>query len=221
MPNRFYVLLIDIVRSARLPNRAAATERLEAANGKANTAFADDLFAPFEITRGDESAAVLTSVARAYEMVSSLSDTMQPVTFRSVLVYDELTAGLDSRRSSVIDGPAFYRANEMMQALKRTQKTFALAIGHEELDGPTEALVNLLQWRWSLMTDLQRQIVRLYQQDRNQSRVGAQLGRSQQQISHALNATKWELIDAGEAAIRHLFRLIDRRNTASQQEGGK
>lgn len=220
MPERLSVLLIDIIRSTELPNRAAATSRLEKANRKANRAFADDLFAPFEITRGDEAAAVLRSVARTYEMIVSIGESIYPVTFRSVLVYGDLTAGLDSRRSSVIDGPAFYRANEIMQALKKTQKTFALATGQEKLDGPTGALVNLLQWRWNQMTDLQRRIVRLYKQEKNQSRVGDKLGRTQQQISHALNATKWELIDTAEAAIRQLFQLIDHRNTAARRGGG-
>jgi len=216
---RFYVLMMDIIGSARLPDREAVTRRLEEVIAATNRAFGDDLFAPFEVTRGDETAAVLHSAAHAYDIMAGISEAMAPVRFRSVLVFDELTAGLDTRRSSVIDGPAFYRADDMMRALKKTQRTFALCSGDEELDGPTEALVNLLQWRWAEMTDLQRRIVRLYQQERNQSRVGQKLGRSQQQISYALNATKWELVDAAESAVRHLFRLLEqRRATVTQGE---
>lgn len=221
MAERLHVLMMDMVGSASLPDRAAATRRLEEAIGRTNQKFAEDLFAPFEVTRGDETAAVLQSIARAYDMMTAISEAMYPVTFRSVLVYDELTAGLETRRSSVIDGPAFYRADEMMEALKKTQKTFSLSSSQEDLDEPIEALVNLLQWRWNEMTDLQRRIVRLYQQERNQSRVGEKLGRSQQQVSHALHATRWELIDAAEVAVRHLLELLDRRIAAARQESGR
>ena len=64
MAKDFFVLLVDLIRSAKLPNRAAATSRLQKANAKANQAFADDLYAPVEITRGDEAAGVLRSVGR-------------------------------------------------------------------------------------------------------------------------------------------------------------
>jgi DNA-directed RNA polymerase specialized sigma subunit len=99
-----------------------------------------------------------------------------------------------------------------MSVLKRTKRTFCLASGQSELDEAAEVLVNLLQWRWNEMTDLQRKIVRLYQKERNQLKVGEMLGRSQQQVSHSLIATKWELINSSEAAIRHLLELIDRKN---------
>lgn len=221
MRRAFYVFLLDLVGSTGLPDRNAATRRFRQVGAQVNKTFAKDLFAPFEITRGDEIAAVLRSPARVYEIMATVAEAMSPMRFRYVLVYDELTAGIDTRQSSVMDGPAFYRADAMMREIKRTQKSFALATGQDALDPPAEALVNLLQWRWSEMTDLQRRIVRLYQRERHQARVGRRLRRSQQQVSQALKATRWELLDAGEAAARHLFEQIElgnstrRRSTAS------
>jgi hypothetical protein len=209
---KLYVLVTDVVGSSQLADRAALTGRLQEAAHWINGEHSDALFARLEITRGDEMSAVLKSVSGAYDLMSALEQTLYPVRFRSVLVYDELTAGLETRRSSIIDGPAFYRSHEKLANLKKTKKTFALSSGQAELDEAAEVLVNLLQWRWNEMTDLQRQIVRHYQQEKNQLRVAELLGRSQQQISHSLIATKWELISSSEGAIRHLLELIDRRN---------
>lgn len=209
---KLYVLLSDVVASSSLPDRDDLTKRLQGAATKVNQAHAGDLFADMEITRGDEMAAVLRSASGVYDLLTVLETELYPTRFRSVLVYDDLSAGLDSRRSAVIDGPAFYQAQDKMQALKRTRNSFCLSSGQPEFDEAAEVLVNLLQWRWNEMTELQRQIVRKYQEVRNQQKVAEMLGRSQQQISHTLIATKWELINSSEAAIRHMMQLIDRRN---------
>jgi|GEM_PF-1082810 hypothetical protein len=209
---KYYVLVSDVVGSSQLPDRASLTAKLQGALGAINSEHAEHFVAPLEITRGDEMAAVLRSVCSAYDIMAALEDALYPVRFRSALVFDELTAGLETARSGIIDGPAFYVAHEQMSVLKRTKRTFCLASGQSELDEAAEVLVNLLQWRWNEMTDLQRKIVRLYQKERNQLKVGEMLGRSQQQVSHSLIATKWELINSSEAAIRHLLELIDRKN---------
>ncbi len=214
MTRRFHVLLLDMMASARLADRNAATRRFRQVAPRLNRTFGADLLAPFEITRGDEVAGVLRSAARVYDIMAAMGEAMSPVRFRHVLAFGELTAGLETRRSSLIDGPAFYRADAMMRELKKTRKTFALASGQPAIDEPAEALVNLLQWRWSAMTDLQRRIVRLYQRERNQTRVGRELGRTQQQVSQALRSTRWELLEAGEEAVRRLFEQIDRGGPA-------
>lgn len=217
MTTKLYVLVADVVGSSQVADRADLTRKLQEAADSINQEHGHALFANLEITRGDEMSAVLTSLSSAYDLMSALEQALYPIRFRSVLVYDELTAGLETRRAGIIDGPAFYRAHERMAQLKKSKKTFALASGQGELDEAAEVLVNLLQWRWNEMTDLQRQIVRLYQQERNQLRVAELLGRSQQQISHSLIATKWELISSSEGAINHLLELIDKRNgTASE-----
>lgn len=218
MSMKLYVLVTDVIGSSQLSDRARLTKDLQVAADEVNAEFGRHLFADLEITRGDEMSAVLTSVSGAYDVLATLERILHPRRFRSVLVYDELTAGLDTKRAGIIDGPAFYQAHEHMAELKRSKKTFTLASGQVELDEAAEVLVNLLQWRWGEMTDLQRQIVRLYQQEKNQLRVAELLGRSQQQISHSLIATKWELIQSSEGAIRHLLELIDRKNATLPAE---
>lgn len=206
---KFYVLLVDVIGSSQMADRAALTDQLQALQTRINGQNQSFLYAPLEITRGDEMAAVLESVSPIYDILSEIDDALYPVRFRSVVAYDRLTAGLGSRRSSILDGPAFYTAHDRMRELKRSKQTFALSSGHDGFNGPAEVLVNMLQWRWSQMTELQRKIARLYQVEGNQLKVGELLGRSQQQISHSLIATNWELLKASESTIRDVFANID------------
>lgn len=117
MAVKYYALILDIIDSSIFPDRDILTEKLERAIAYANKEFSRDCLAPFEITRGDEVAAVLVSTARVYEMIKVFREELFPVDIRSVIIYDELKAGLEKRRSTVIDGPAFYRGNHMMVEL--------------------------------------------------------------------------------------------------------
>ncbi len=177
MVKKYYVLLIDVIASSKLSKRDRLTEQMTGWIADANRIFSEHCYAPFEVTKGDEVAGVLTSIATGYNIIDTFREAIFPATCRSVIVYDELTAGLGTKRSTIIDGRAFSRGNEIMMKLKKTQKTFALATGSKELDEVAGALVNLLLWRWNALTGLQRRIVRTYQQERNQTKVANILNR--------------------------------------------
>jgi hypothetical protein len=216
MADLFYVIVIDIIGSSRLKDRDALTTQLNVAISRANKEYAHTCWAPFEVTKGDEVAGVLLSVATAYDIIDIFREALDPMLFRSVVVFDELDAGVHTRRSTVIDGPAFHRADQMMKRLKKTQKRFALSSGEKELDAAAEALVNFLLWRWTSLTTLQRKIVRLYQQGQKQSKVAEILNRKQQQIQNTLDVCKWQIIDEAEKALRGLLQVIDSRTRGSE-----
>lgn len=209
MFSKYYVIIIDIISSTKLPDRNKVTVKLKKAIDEVNKNYAKDCFAPFEITRGDEVAAVLTSIVNIYNIINHFCIELFPVNFRVIIVYDELTSGLDSKRSSIIDGPAFHKGNDMMVHLKKTQKTFTLDTGKRERDQAVEALMNLLLWLWNDFTPLQQKVIRLYQSIRNQEKVAKKINRTQQQVQVALEACRWQVIDAAEKTIKDLFKIID------------
>ena len=123
--NHYYVLILDIVGSSKIRDRGKLTDMLNVAIVKATKKYNKDLWAPFEITKGDEVAAVLISIHQLFDMITLFSDAIYPVGFRSALVYGKLSAGLKTKRSTIIDGPAFYRVNEeMIQLKKKLKKRF-------------------------------------------------------------------------------------------------
>jgi len=210
MPNDYFVLLIDVVQSSKMPDRQALSVSLGAALVVLNRQFEQHLLAPFEITRGDEVAAVLTSAQSLYNITRVLSDYLHPAKFRMVLCFGELTAGLDTRRSTVIDGPAFYQAGSMMQQLKRSRRFVSLSTRAGHIDPVLQSLMNMLLWQWGGFTALQQQVVSLYLLHRNQSAVAGLLGRKQQQIQSTLMNCGWEIVEEAERQVKQLLVLLQR-----------
>jgi hypothetical protein len=217
MADKYYVLIMDVIDSSGFPDRDILTGKLEDAAAKANAEFSRYCLSPFEITKGDEIAAVLISISRAYEMVKIFREMLYPADIRSVIAYDELKAGLETKRSTVIDGPAFYRGNRMMLELKKTQRTFALDTQQEKMDEAIDSLMNLLLWQWNNFSDLQQKIIRLYQQEKNQWKVAKMIDRTQQQVHKTLTSCKWEIIDNAEKTIMDMFRFIDEANSRKRK----
>lgn len=210
MSSQQFVLLIDVMNSSQLKDRQALSVSLGEAVNKLNRQFAAHLYAPFEITRGDEVAAVLISARSLYPMARLLNEFLHPLKYRMVLCYGALTAGLETHRSTIIDGPAFYQARRMMQQLKRTQHFVSVSTRAEHVDPVLQSMLNMLLWQWSRFTALQQQVVRLYLLHRNQKTVAEQLGRSQQQIQNTLRSCGWEVIEEAERQVKHLLMLLQR-----------
>jgi len=61
-------------------------------------------------------------------MCRVLSEFLHLMKCRLVFCFGELTAGLEARRSTIIDGSVFYRARQMMLQLKRTTRFVALEL---------------------------------------------------------------------------------------------
>jgi hypothetical protein len=206
--NRYYIVMMDIIRSAKLLDRNELTHRLISGMKEVNKEYKQDLLAPFEITRGDEFAAVLTKINHLYEIISAFQETLSPIEFRTIAAFGELNAGLDSKQSSIIDGPAFQHADSMMRSLKKTSKTFSIDTGQKEWDRIAQAALNLLLWQWNGFTPLQQRIIRLYQKLKNQNKVADEINRSQQQVQATLESCRWELIDEAENSIRDALKVI-------------
>lgn len=208
--NRYYVVMMDIVQSTKLTDRNKLTRQLTKSMDEVNRKYKQDFLAPFEITRGDEFSAVLFNIDNLYGMIKIFQKALFPIEFRTVAAYGKLNAGLESKQSSVIDGPAFQHADSMMHTLKKKLMTFAIDTGLKDWDRIIQAALNLLLWQWNGFTPLQQRIVRLYQKHRNQKKAAEEINRSQQQVQAALESCRWELIDEAENSVSDAFRVMEK-----------
>lgn len=209
---KYYVLMLDMVGSSKLDDRKRLTDVLRKTITGANRRFRGLFQAPFEITKGDEIAAVMRSVGSVYDMITHFGDHIAPVGFRAVVVFDELNAGIETRRSTIMDGPAFYKADALMARLKKTQKWVAFDTGQQELEETAATVMNLVLMQWYQLTGLQRTIIRTYQDLKNQTLAAERLRKKQQQIQNTLMQSRWEIIDGSESLLRSLCARIDEKN---------
>jgi len=203
--NRYAVLLVDLVGSQEMEDREEATRKFKRSIRDFNAANSDMTVSEMEITRGDEAAVVMTRIDRLYDMVTAFIGCMKPIGCRFVVTYGEFTAGLKSRRSTEIDGPAFYRADAAMRELKHTTGWFRLETGHAARDGGITALVNLILLQKDQMTDFQSNVAELYASGKTQSEVARKLKRTQQQVSQAVRAVRFDLLRDADLAVRGML----------------
>ncbi|MBI3189054.1 MAG: hypothetical protein HYZ33_00235 [Ignavibacteriales bacterium] len=205
----YYIFLTDIIRSRQLAdNRQAATKKLKVVLNEINSKYSSALFAPLEITRGDEAAAVLFSVEQLYDIIITISNTLLPFHARFAVSYNTLTAGITSRKSSEMDGPAFYIADEVMNKMKKTQKVFQLNTGNDTLDFPITSLVNMLLFRREQCTDFQRNVADMYRKGLKQNEIANKLKRSQQQVSQAMRALPADIYFESEENVSFLLKSL-------------
>ncbi len=205
----FCVVLFDVVKSSAAEDREELVRRIQSAVASCNQRYGDSLFAPLEITRGDEVAGVLSTFSPLYRIVRDFVLSLQPYTARVAIAFDEVVAGLETRKSSVMDGPAFYKADALMTSIKGTQRLVALSLGDDLFDLSLEALMNAALWRWFELTRLQRRMLQLYLDGKTQTEIAATLGRRQQQVSRALRAARWEVVQLCERAVEKILTRLD------------
>ncbi|MEO0481409.1 MAG: SatD family protein [Planctomycetota bacterium] len=200
------VVLLDVVQSSAERDRDRLQERLVEFCEESNELDGADLLGRFEITRGDEVAAVYRQAAPLLELVERAEERLSPHRLRYVVRRGELTAGLESGRSTVIDGPAFWRAGEAMEELKKTELPILIEWPNETAAALVTSLFAFRILHTRGLTELQRTILRLYRELRNQTRVAERIGRTQQQVQKTLAACHQELMDHSEQSLREVLR---------------
>ena len=206
---RFYVLLGDVVQSREIDDRAAFRQRLEEACRDVTARYPDGLYTDVTVLKGvDEIGAVLTSIADVYRIVTDLADATMPDRIRFALAYDQIDVGLDGTDVASMDGPAFHRADSLLERIERTALLFDAAIDEPPLETAIADEINLLLFLRQNRTDRQREIVERYETVGSQHAVAAELGISQQAVSNALGRAHWSLVNAIEARLQTTLETV-------------
>ncbi len=210
---KLFVLLVDLVGSQGLKERGAGTEKFKKAIGEFNTKTRAVLYAPMEITRGDEAAAVLDRLESLGESLRKFAATLRPLKCRFVVTHGVLTAGLTSKRSTEIDGPAFYQADREMRRLKKTRNTFRLETSKPPLDAALTSLINLALLREAELTDFQLQVIHLYGSDMGltQQAIAKRVKRTQQQVQQVIKVVPFDALDEAWKTIERLLQELQGR----------
>ncbi len=196
-----WVLLFDVIESSKVRDREQLLFRLQTAMQEQNERHHRALFAPLEITRGDEVAAVAENGEAVYRLARDFLLALSPYLARVAIAFGEITAGVGTRRAALMDGPAFYAADELMRQMKRSRRLAAIRTGRDWSDTVLNGLLNAVLWDWLDLTPFQRKVTRLYLEGKTQPDIARTVGRTQQQVSRALRAARWEVIRLSEIAI--------------------
>ena len=153
------VMIADIIDSRNLTNRKQVQTKLESVLGKLNGE-RQQLLSPYTITLGDEFQVVYDSADRVFPDILAIMQGLHPVELRFALGVGPLSTDINPDRAIGMDGPAFYRARDLLADMKQNSRTLAIT-GLTEDDGLQEAALGLFnlqlrKWRPNRLAILQQ-----------------------------------------------------------------
>lgn len=212
MKQKLYVMLGDVIASRRIEDKEAFQRKLEKVCLKVNGNFEEDIYADFKILKGiDEIGGVLLNVASVYKIMDAMLEQFYPHSMRFVLVFDYIDTAVESREVSMMDGPAFHRASDLMKDLKGSRLMFSVFIEDEMMDKIVSGEINLLFLLKKGWSPSQHSILSEYRKTETQKIVAEALGITQQAVSKALNRSMWKEISSIEDDLNYVLQNYPKR----------
>lgn len=218
MKKKFYVLLGDVISSRRISDRERFRNKFEEILEKINTAYVEDIFADFKVLKGiDEIGGVLFTMSNIYKIINEILEQLHPNLIRFVLIFDYIDTGMETFDISKMDGPAFHKASDTMNTLKKSKLMLEMSVSDKIIDTAITGQINLILLTKKNWSSKQHQIVREYKSTNNQDDVAKKLGITQQAVSKTLNKVMWKEIFLIEEKLNN---IIDDYSQKLNAKGG-
>ena len=195
--------------------RGELQRQLEALLDRVNRELDEAILADFTITVGDEFQGLLVRPGALPELVWRLRDRLPDVRFWTGVGFGTLDTELEDRAIGM-DGPAFHRAREALEAAHDEGLHGGVFSGFGEDDGVLGGLARLLDWQRQGFTDAQREAVRRVRAGETQTEAARKIGVSRQAVSKRLAAAGWTAYRDAEESLRS---LLSRYDTAEEWTG--
>lgn len=193
------MVLGDVISSRKVNNRDAYYDSLQEVVSFLNTSFANSFETAFELYAGDSFGVVVKS-EEVGRLITVLTDLLHPIKVRLVVVKGTILKGLESKDFTQLDGPALWKANEMVQQLKKNKRFVAFALNrpdwiNESLNGMAN-LVLATKYNWH---NNKLKAIRGVVSGKTQAAIGAELSLKQQTVAKHLKEPYEIFIEAEEA----------------------
>lgn len=126
---KVWALIADIVDSRSVEERRVFQRELKTFLRRISDESPAVYLSPLTITLGDEFQAVYTDFSIVLSDLLRILEFLAPRKLRIALAYDELTTDINPEAALEMDGPAFHRARNCMETLKKRQTTSILVDG--------------------------------------------------------------------------------------------
>ncbi len=142
-------LIADLVHSREAKDRGALQKTLKAALGDLNERHRDHLLSPLTLTLGDEFQALFRDAGSLWKVVAHLQASLHPVAIRFGFGLGEVTTEINPDAALGMDGPAFYRARDAIEAAKAGELYYRIeGLEEGDLANHSLALMSRLQAKW-------------------------------------------------------------------------
>lgn len=120
--NSYIAIIGDIKESKNLEERKKVQLKLNAILDRINHEYESFISAKFMITLGDEFQGLLCSGKKVIDIAEEIQREMYPVNIRFGIGFGAITTDINSEMAIGADGPAYYKAREAIQQLKKNEQ---------------------------------------------------------------------------------------------------
>ena len=190
----FVVVIGDLIRSRNIKNRFLVSKKIHDIIKIINREYMSNIFAPLELTKGiDEFSLVLKNPAQSYCICRAIDEYIYPERYRFAIVKGQLDIGMTSKNAKTLDGPAFHKAADCLNKIKKTDQRFIFDLGND-CDLLISEAANLIAIIADSRSARQQEIVELYNRYNNQKKIARKLKISQQAISDTLKQANYRSV---------------------------
>ena len=203
----YAVIIADVTGSKQLSSRHRYQTQLfiKSAIVQINEEFAEDIEAPFTITKGDEFQGLLSNLETAFRVVLALEKLTFPVKLRF-----GIGVGNIYRMGSILpiemDGPAFHRANYALNEAKKKKADYCLNSTDESVDLLTNTIFQLIAAVKSRWNERHYRLLWKYKDLGTYREVAARENITPQAVCEALKNARALYVKTAEENVLNYFR---------------
>ena len=209
---RAFVLLGDVISSRAESSRRDLQHRLLVGCRRANQLFPEAVRAEFKVLKGaDEVGGVLLRAAPVEGVREIFREALEPAHIRFVFTRGVIDVAESGRDITLMDGPAFHRAADLLGELRQSGDAFACDTGDRRFDLAltNQALaLDLLRAAWS---PRQHEIARLHQTALTQEEIAERLEITQQAVSYHFREGRLKQVEEIGGRLREWLQLEEPR----------
>lgn len=162
-----------------------------------------NLVAPFTFSRGDEIQGLCSGTFSSPALLRHLRYICRPLELRIGIGIGRVTSGLEAKSSWEMNGPAFYRARQALDQVKKERHSLTkLVSGDSNFDQLLNALLTLYDTIQSKWTPAQWEGVMTYEEQGTYKKAANQLGVAFQNVEKRCRAANWLALKQAEEAIK-------------------
>ncbi len=214
----YTAIIGDLQNSRQINDREAFQLRFKEILDEVNVIYKNDIASKFTITLGDEFQGLLVTPIKILEIINYIKFRIYPVRSRFGIGIGEINTRIDPDESLGADGPAYHRARNMINFIKKNEKSKKTALGDIRIDigkgspiiesvNSTLNLLYFIESRWTLKQ--RNSIMDSYYYGLTQGEIAEKSGLNQSTVHRSLKASGYfeyfETVYTVEELMRYLY----------------
>lgn len=176
---------------------------------KINDEFHSSIKIPITIYSGDSFGGICNNVESAINIVLAIQENHKYHKSRVVLIEDEISFGLETKKFLNLEGPALWKSQGLLDNLKKSASFFLSDLQNELKTITVNTILNLILSIRNDWSEIEWAVYKHQGLAVTQKDLAEKLGVSQQYISKILNASKIKLVREAQNNLTQILHGID------------